>query len=773
MEPEPIGRRQGPLAAREHPTGAPVHGGPSLGPRGPDLEDLVESVTDPYVLGDPVRDATGRIVDFRIRAVNGAACRSVRIPRRQVVGALSSALFPHDFGTRLLRMLVQVIETGDPLSVDEYPYPTPWAGGDLHRYDVRATAVNGRVVFTWRDVTDRYEERRRYESMIANSADVVLLVRGGGIEWVSPGVTELLGWTVDEVTGLPGDQIVHPADRHRLVGGGTGNGAARRTRERMRYLKKDGGSVWCEARAVPVPEETGPAMVVSLRDMTGAMAVEADRDHAAALYRLVAENASDVVYTTDRMYRFNWVSPSVEAVLGWTADELVGRPTSSIQAPEHQELVWSLRSRIYGAGETIGPQNLRYRTKSGGWRWMSARAHPVPDDVTGRQGVVVSLRDAEYEVLERRATDTLTAGSALLAVAEDETALLEAMCETAVRVGGYAFAWYGWCEAHDGRDGSMAVVPVSSSTGGRARLGAIVLGPEGADRTGRPSGRAAWTGMPVVEPDLGVGADSAPWRAEAVASGLRSSASLPVRVGGRTDGVFTVYASEHHAFDDHTVAVLEDLTRTLGYGIERLRDRDDLHVAFASSIDLVAAVVESRDPYTAGHQAHVAELARAIGAALGLPDHRLDGLTFAARIHDVGKIGVPIDILCRPGVLDREEVAVVRRHATIGWEIAGHFAWPWPVAEIIHQHHERFDGSGYPAGRRGDEILLESRIVSVADTYEAMASRRPYRESLGEEAAHDAVVAGSGTQFDPVVVAAFVRVMADGFTFSTPEPGQV
>ena len=226
------------------------------------------------------------------------------------------------------------------------------------------------------------------------------------------------------------------------------------------------------------------------------------------------------------------------------------------------------------------------------------------------------------------------------------------------------------------------------------------------------------------------------------------------------------------AFAAHAVSVLEDLTQTLGYGLERVRNRNDLHQAFASSIDLVAAVVESRDLYTAGHQALVSELARAIGVELGLDDHRLDGLDFAARIHDVGKIGVPIDILCRPGTLTPEELAVVRRHATVGWEIAGHFTWPWPVADIVHQHHERFDGTGYPQGLRGDEILVEARIVSVADCYQAIASRRPYREALGEDVAHRTVVEGAGSQFDPEVVDAFERVLASGFAFSGPGPGQ-
>ena len=393
--------------------------------------------------------------------------------------------------------------------------------------------------------------------------------------------------------------------------------------------------------------------------------------------------------------------------------------------------------------------------------------HPVDDDGTDdRMGVVVALRDVHAEVVERRATDTLTAGNALLAQADDERELLTAMCDTAVQVGGYAFAWYGRCGISCDGGAGGCVELVASSAAPHTALRGFEREVWSDDRPGGPGGCAARAERAMIDNDIQTGQGTAVWRTRAAAVGFHSSASLPVQVGGRTDGVFTVYATECDAFDDHAVAILEDLTRTLGYGIERTRGRDDLQQAFASSIDLVAAVVESRDPYTAGHQALVAELAHAIGVELGLDDHRLEGLAFAARIHDVGKIGVPIDILCRPGVLNPEEMAVVKRHATIGWEIAGHFAWPWPVADIVHQHHERYDGTGYPRGLRGDEILLEARIVSVADAYQAIASRRPYRAALGEDTAYRTVVEGAGSHFDPEVVDAFARVMAGGFEFS-------
>ena len=396
---------------------------------------------------------------------------------------------------------------------------------------------------------------------------------------------------------------------------------------------------------------------------------------------------------------------------------------------------------------------------------MNLGAH-VSEGPDGVRLAVVSLRDVEEEVSERRATDTLSAGNALVARADDEHTLLRDMCQIAVDEGGYRLAWYGRKSPLQVA-GDARVVPVACSAELADYLDGLVISTgwralqsrtDGCGAAHRAHGRLAGPHhrprLLTVEragPRPGAAVAGQPAASSWTASSTASSPSTPAKSG---------------AFDDHSVATLEDLTATLGNGIARLRGRRELRRAFVNSIDLVAAVVESRDPYTAGHQALVAELARAVGVEMGLDDYRLNGLTFAARIHDVGKIGVPIDLLCRPGRLAAEEMAVVRRHAVLGWEIAGHFDWPWPIAEIIHQHHERFDGSGYPQGLVGTDILLEARIMAVADTFQAVASRRPYRAALGTDRAREVVESGSGTAYDPEVVVAFLAVLAGGFTFS-------
>ena len=180
----------------------------------------------------------------------------------------------------------------------------------------------------------------------------------------------------------------------------------------------------------------------------------------------------------------------------------------------------------------------------------------------------------------------------------------------------------------------------------------------------------------------------------------------------------------------------------------------------------LAAAVGMLDPYTAGHESRVADLAGAIGRALRLEPDRIRGIELAASIHDVGKIGVPAEILSKPGRLSEAEMNIVRSHAQAGYEIVKNVQFAWPIAEMVWQHHERLDGSGYPRGLKGDQIMLEARIISVADVVDAMAGARPYRAALGIDAALAEIVKGRGTLYDARIVDACVCLFRErGYCF--------
>ncbi len=177
-----------------------------------------------------------------------------------------------------------------------------------------------------------------------------------------------------------------------------------------------------------------------------------------------------------------------------------------------------------------------------------------------------------------------------------------------------------------------------------------------------------------------------------------------------------------------------------------------------SVIQVIVAAVESRDPYTAGHQKRVGDLARAIATEMGLSDHDVEGIRIAGVIHDLGKISVPSEILSKPRILNDTEFAIVKEHPQKGYDILKDVDFDWPVAEMVLQHHERLDGSGYPRGLKDGEILLQARILAVADVVEAMASHRPYRPTLGLEAALEEIAANRGKLYDPEAVDACLNL---------------
>ncbi|HOS13047.1 MAG TPA: HD-GYP domain-containing protein [Smithella sp.] len=168
--------------------------------------------------------------------------------------------------------------------------------------------------------------------------------------------------------------------------------------------------------------------------------------------------------------------------------------------------------------------------------------------------------------------------------------------------------------------------------------------------------------------------------------------------------------------------------------------------------------METRDPYTAGHQRQVSDLARAIATEMGLPNDRIEGLRVAATIHDIGKVSIPAEILSKPSKLTNLEFDLIKTHSQSGYDILQDIEFPWPVAQIVCEHHERINGSGYPNHLKGDEILLESRILSVADVVEAIASHRPYRASLGIDAALAEIEKNKGVLYDAGVVDACLRL---------------
>jgi PAS domain S-box-containing protein len=192
-----------------------------------------------------------------------------------------------------------------------------------------------------------------------------------------------------------------------------------------------------------------------------------------------------------------------------------------------------------------------------------------------------------------------------------------------------------------------------------------------------------------------------------------------------------------------------------------LRYLEQLKVALMNTVEVATIISEMRDPYTAKHERRSSLLAGAIGAELGFDEVRQEGLRVAGALHDIGMISIPSEILSKPGKISRIEMELIKAHAQAGYDVLSRMEWPWPVAEVAIQHHERMDGSGYPNGLTGNQIIPEARIMAVADVVEAMSSHRPYRAALGIDRTLAEIESGSGTLYDTDVVNACLRLFRE------------
>jgi len=248
---------------------------------------------------------------------------------------------------------------------------------------------------------------------------------------------------------------------------------------------------------------------------------------------------------------------------------------------------------------------------------------------------------------------------------------------------------------------------------------------------------------------------------------------IPILSAGKVVGVINLYIEEKHQRNKREEEFLCAVADVLAGIIKRKQAEDeirqnlhDLRQAMEGSIELTTLMVEAKDPYTAGHQQRVSLLSCAIAKEMNLSAEQIEGSKITGLIHDLGKISIPSEILSKPGRITDIEFSLIKNHPQAGYDILKRVKLPWPVAQIVLQHHERMDGSGYPSGLSGEAILLEARILGVADVVEAISSHRPYRPALGIDAALEEISKNRGILYDPKVVDACVKLFKEkGFKF--------
>jgi response regulator RpfG family c-di-GMP phosphodiesterase len=355
----------------------------------------------------------------------------------------------------------------------------------------------------------------------------------------------------------------------------------------------------------------------------------------------------------------------------------------------------------------------------------------------------------------------LSESNIALLSASTEAILVTEYCRIAVESGGYLMAWVGLAE--DGTEKNVKPLAYFGHEDGYLELAKISWADN--DRGNGPTGLAIRSGQLQFVDNIATDPVMTPWRTEALKRGYMSSIAMPFRLPNERMACLTLYGSKIDIWSSPEQKLLQEITADLGIGsqaieaaIAKIRYQVNLRESLELAIQILADTVGERDPYTAGHQRRVAKICTQIATELGLSADCIHGLHLAATIHDLGKIGIPSEILSKPRRLTATEFELVKDHSSIAFNILKDVNFHWPIAQIIHQHHERIDGSGYPLGLTSDSLLLESKILAVADIVEAMASHRPYRPALGIEAALSEITAQRGITLDTQVVDACLRI---------------
>ena len=486
-------------------------------------------------------------------------------------------------------------------------------------------------------------------------------------------------------------------------------------------------------------------------------------------------------------------NPAAERLTGFRREELVSRRAEELEPDEERQ-----RFRAEFRAAAGDPATLKgFHVERGDGRAVPVTIHCSEMwTLAGRLIVICVVRDiSEHVERERKlsaqnwALRAYADAAQALVKAQTVQGLLESICHAIVSESAYLAAYVGVAE-----EGERKPIRVKASAGrGIGYLEGLRLSWSEDEPEGKgPTGICVRTNQLQIMEDSETSPVYGPWRERGRQFGIRSSISIPLggEMGWR--GALVVYSPEPRAFEGEPVEVFERLAQEIVHGVRSLnkdqllvnerqnlaRTQAELNMALSGMVGPIIAAMEMRDPYTAGHQSRVAEIACAIGKRMGWSDDRMHGLRLAALVHDIGKISIPAEILTKPGKLNSAEWAMICLHPETGYAILKDVPFAWPVAEIVLQHHEKIDGSGYPEGLKGEMILPEARVLSVADILEAMASFRPYRPGIALSLVFEELERQAGKKLDAEAVEACVRMIRErqfsmpGWKLSEPARGK-
>ncbi len=596
-----------------------------------------------------------------------------------------------------------------------------------------------RIVTCIRDITKQRQSKKaleeseeKYRKLVEQLLSGTIIVQDFRIVFANEAMARISGYTVDELLSLSPEQVkimVHPGDQALVWG---------RFKERLegkpvparyeyRVVRRDGTVIWLEMYAGLVTYNGKPAVQAAIVDISERKKAEQAVRESEELYHALVSASPDAVIMTDMEGKFLYASPRALQLGGFAHEsELINKSAFDFVSPKDRARAGdNLRKTL----ENGRQESLEYTLlRKDGSSYVAEMSTAVIRDADGQpRAFICTLRD----VTERKQTEK--------ALRESEERF-KTLTEN-VNVGIYRNTVGPKGEFIEA---NPAIIKMFGY-GSKEEFLAVNV----SDLYQQPDGRRSFN-------------------EKMLAFGFVRDEELQLRKKDGTPffgSVSAVAVKDDRGGVKYYDGIIEDIT-------DRKRAEEALKISYIKlrktlngTVNALASTAEKRDPYTAGHQQRVTQLACAIALELGFSKAQIEGMHVAGSVHDIGKIHVAAEILNKPRSLTEIEMELIRTHSEAGYEILRSIDFPWPVAEIVFQHHERMDGSGYPRGITGDKILMEARILGVADVVEAMVSHRPYRSALTLDDAIQEIMRNRGKLFDPEVTDACVQVFKKGFAF--------